>query len=230
LIYTVPNFQNPSGISYSGENRKAIAEIIKDEKLFLIEDDPYSELRYAGRAKSSFKQLIPESTIMLGSFSKTLVPGFRLGWIVAPDVIYEKLLIAKQASDLHTNQFAQDVLVKYLAAGNFDEHVSKIIKVYGRQRNAMIASIKKHFPGEVEYTQPDGGMFLWVTLPNNISSMKLFNIAIEKKVAFVPGDPFYVYSNETNTLRLNFSNVNETTIDEGISRLGIALKDLLSVN
>ena len=227
LIYTVPNFQNPSGISYSEENRKTIAEIIKDEKLYLIEDDPYGELRYKGTANSSFKQLIPEKTIMLGSFSKTVVPGFRLGWIVAPEEIYEKLLIAKQASDLHTNQFGQEVLVKYFSAGNYDAHILKLVNIYGGQREAMINSIKKHFPDEVEFTQPDGGMFLWVKLPNNISSMKLFHIAIDKKVAFVPGAPFYVHSNETNTLRLNFSNVNETTIDEGIGRLGLSLKELL---
>lgn len=227
LIYTVPNFQNPSGISYPEENRIAISTELKDEKIYLIEDDPYGDLRYAGTPKSSFKQLLPEKTIMLGSFSKTVVPGFRLGWIVAPDDIYEKLLIAKQASDLHTNQFAQCVLIEYLAMGGFDEHILKIKDVYGKQRKAMIASIKKHFPKEIDFTQPDGGMFLWATLPDNISSMKLFDIAIKKKVAFVPGHPFYIGKSETNTLRLNFSNVDEATIEIGIERLGEALKVLL---
>lgn len=227
LMYTVPNFQNPSGISYPENNRKTVADIVSKKEMFIIEDDPYGDLRYAGSTKSSFKQLIPEQTIMLGSFSKTVVPGFRLGWIVAPSKIYEKLLIAKQASDLHTNQFAQDVLVAYLAQGNFDAHVSRIKEVYGRQRNAMVESIKRHFPREVQFTQPDGGMFLWVTLPDNISSMKLFNIAIKKKVAFVPGHPFYVNTDESSTLRLNFSNVDEATIEEGINRLGEALNELL---
>jgi 2-aminoadipate transaminase len=228
LIYTVPNFQNPSGISYSEKNREDISVILNDKKIYLIEDDPYGDLRYAGTPKSSFKQLLPDKTIMLGSFSKTVVPGFRLGWIVAPDDIYEKLLIAKQASDLHTNQFAQCVLFEYLGMGGFDLHISRIKEVYGKQREAMINSIKKYFPKGVPFTQPDGGMFLWVTLPNHISSMKLFNIAIEKKVAFVPGHPFYIGKDEVNTLRLNFSNVDEATIEVGIKRLGEALEILLN--
>lgn len=228
LIYTVPNFQNPSGISYSEENRKEVAEILRDRNIFLIEDDPYGDLRYTGIPKSSFKQILPEKTIMLGSFSKTVVPGFRLGWIVAPDEIYEKLLIAKQASDLHTNQFAQCVLSEYLKMGKFDAHVARIKEVYNRQREAMISSIKMHFPEEVHFTLPEGGMFLWVSLPNDISSMKLFNLAIENKVAFVPGHPFYIGKTETNTLRLNFSNVNEAMIELGMMRLGKALKELLA--
>lgn len=228
LIYTVPNFQNPSGISYSEKNREDISDILNDKKIYLIEDDPYGDLRYAGTPKSSFKQLLPDKTIMLGSFSKTVVPGFRLGWIVAPDDIYEKLLIAKQASDLHTNQFAQCVLFEYLSMGDFDMHVSRIKDVYGKQREAMVNSIKTYFPKNVPFTQPDGGMFLWVTLPNHISSMKLFNIAIEKKVAFVPGHPFYIGKDEVNTLRLNFSNVDEATIEVGIKRLGEALEILLN--
>ncbi len=227
LIYTVPNFQNPSGISYSEENRKAVAGILQSEKIFLIEDDPYGDLRYTGQPKSSFSQILPDKTIMLGSFSKTVVPGFRLGWIVASGDIYEKLLIAKQASDLHTNQFAQCVIAEYLAMGNFDAHVSRIKKAYDLQRKAMIMSIQKHFPANVEFTHPEGGMFLWVSLPNSISSMKLFNIAIKNKVAFVPGNPFYIGKTETNTLRLNFSNVDEATIEVGIARLGKAIEELL---
>lgn len=227
LIYTVPNFQNPSGISYPESNRQSIAKILKEKHIFLIEDDPYGDLRYSGQAKSSFKQLLPNKTIMLGSFSKTVVPGFRLGWIVAPDEIYDKLLIAKQASDLHTNQFAQCVLMEYLNMGKFDAHVSKIKAVYNQQRETMINAINKYFPNEVQFTQPEGGMFLWVTLPDNISSMKLFDIAIQNKVAFVPGHPFYIGKDETDSLRLNFSNVDEATIEIGIRRLGLALEELL---
>ena len=230
LIYSVPNFQNPSGISYPESNRKSIAKILKKKHTFLIEDDPYGDLRYSGKPRSSFKQLIPDKTIVLGSFSKTVVPGFRLGWVVAPDEIYDKLLIAKQASDLHTNQFAQCVLMEYLHMGGFELHVSKIKAVYDRQRRAMINAIKKYFPQDVQFTQPEGGMFLWVTLPDNISSMKLFQIAIEKKVAFVPGHPFYIDKNETDTLRLNFSNVDEATIEVGIKRMGQALEALLMSN
>ena len=226
LIYCVPNFQNPSGISYPESNRQSIVELLQEKSIFLIEDDPYGDLRYSGKPKSSFRQIMPKQTIMLGSFSKTVVPGFRVGWIVASDEIYGKLLVAKQASDLHTNQFAQMVLVEYLKIGEFDVHIAKIKEVYNRQREAMIMAIKKYFPKEVKFTQPDGGMFLWVSLPDNISSMKLFEIAIKKKVAFVPGHPFYIGKDETNTLRLNFSNVDEKTIDIGIRRLGEALNEL----
>jgi 2-aminoadipate transaminase len=227
LIYTVPNFQNPSGISYTDQNRRDIASLLSDRKIFLIEDDPYGELRYKGDAEISFKHLIPDKTIMLGSFSKTVVPGFRLGWMAAPQHIYEKLLIAKQASDLHTNQFAQCVLSEYLASGVYDMHVEKIKKVYSRQSEAMIKSIRHHFPQEVQYTLPKGGMFLWATLPNQLSSLKLFEIAVKKKVAFVPGHPFYIGRTETDTLRLNFSGVDEETIETGIKRLGDSLKLML---
>jgi len=228
LIYMVPNFQNPSGMSYSDENRREIATILSAQNLFLIEDDPYGDLRYTGDQKISFKQLLPDHTILLGSFSKTVVPGFRLGWVAAPQHIFEKLLIAKQASDLHTNQFAQCVLAEYLAMGGFDAHVSKIKEVYNNQREAMINSIEKHFPNGVQFTQPEGGMFLWVTLPNNLSSMKLFDIAIKNKVAFVPGHPFYIGKSETSTLRLNFSSVDEATIEIGIRRLGDALRTMIN--
>lgn len=230
LLYTVPNFHNPAGISYTEGNRKAVAKTLKEQNIFLIEDDPYGDLRYNGKPKSSFKQLIPEKTIMLGSFSKTVVPGFRLGWIVANEAIFDKLLIAKQASDLHTNIFTQCVIAEYLKQANFDTHIQKIRDVYGMQCRAMIESILKHFPKNVHFTQPEGGMFLWVTLPEHISSMKLFEVAIKKKVAFVPGHPFYIGKKETNTLRLNFSNVDEKTIETGIRRLGEALKALLSGN
>jgi 2-aminoadipate transaminase len=230
LMYTVPNFHNPAGISYTESNRKAVVETIKDQNIYLIEDDPYGDLRYSGTPKSSFKQLIPEKTILLGSFSKTVVPGFRLGWIVANEAIFDKLLIAKQASDLHTNIFTQCVLAEYLKQGNFDTHIQKIRDVYGRQCKAMIGSINQHFPKNVHFTRPEGGMFLWVTLPEHISSMKLFEVAIGKKIAFVPGHPFYIGKKETNTLRLNFSNVDEKTIEIGIQRLGEALKELLAGN
>jgi 2-aminoadipate transaminase len=226
LLYAVPNFQNPSGISYTETNRRRVADILKDKNILIVEDDPYGDLRYSGNARSSFRQLLPEKAIMLGSFSKTVVPGFRLGWIVANEDIFDKLLIAKQASDLHTNVFVQYVLSEYLSMGKFNDHVEKIRQVYGRQCNAMIKSIEEHFPSGVQYTRPEGGMFLWVSLPDQLSSMTLFNIAIEKKVAFVPGHPFYIGRDHTNTLRLNFSSTDEKTIDIGIKRLTSALKEL----
>lgn len=227
LMYTVPNFQNPSGISYSQENREQVAERLQSENTYLIEDDPYGDLRYSGEKKSSFARLIPDKTILLGSFSKTIVPSFRLGWIVAPNPIFEKLLIAKQASDLHTNYFSQCIVCEYLKQGQYDQHIEKIRNVYGHQRDVMLRAIRKHFPASVECTEPDGGMFLWVTLPEQTSSMELFHKAIAKKVAFVPGQPFYIGKSETNTLRLNFSCVNEPEIETGMKRLGEVLHQML---
>jgi 2-aminoadipate transaminase len=171
---------------------------------------------------------LPEQTILLGSFSKTVVPSFRTGWIVAPDEIMEKLVIAKQASDLHTNYFTQKLLVEYLHNNDLNEHINKIKTVYGRQCMAMIESLKRHFPENVEYTLPEGGMFLWVTLPQGISAMELFQEAIKQDVAFVPGDPFYTNTKEiVSTLRLNFSCVDEQTIEKGIARLGATIREFI---
>ncbi|RJR41271.1 MAG: PLP-dependent aminotransferase family protein [Deltaproteobacteria bacterium] len=228
LIYAVPNFQNPSGISYSEANRQAVAELVRDSNTLLIEDDPYGDLRFEGVEKTSFKKLIPDNTVLLGSFSKTIVPSFRLGWIAAPDRIMEKLIIAKQAADLHTNNFAQCVIHRYITDNDFDRHISKIISVYGSQRNAMIESIRQYFPPGIGHTSPEGGMFLWVTLPEHVSSMKLFEKAIIDKVAFVPGHPFYIDRREVNTLRLNYSCVDEETINIGINRLGQAIREQLA--
>lgn len=228
LLYMVPNFNNPTGISYSLENRKQVADTLRGKPIYLIEDDPYGDLRYTGHHLPSFKSLLPEQTIMLGSFSKTAVPSFRTGWIVAPDKIMDRLIVAKQASDLHTNYFTQRLLHQYLLTNNIDDHITKISAVYGTQCLAMIDAIKQYFPADVSYTLPEGGMFLWVTLPKGISAMKLFDIAIKKNVAFVPGNPFYTnHSKEINTLRLNYSCMDEATIYEGIKRLAESIEELL---
>jgi len=227
LMYTVPNFQNPSGISYSQENRIKISEILRCTNTLLIEDDPYGELRFEGEAKKSFKELLPGNTVLLGSFSKTIVPGFRLGWIAASKHIMEKLVIAKQASDLHTSHFTQAIIYQYLKDNDVDSHVSKIRTAYGNQCRAMLKSLGKHFPTRVTYTKPEGGMFVWAELPEGAVALDLFEIAVKDKVIFVPGDPFYVNKKRTRTMRLNFSCVDEKTIEVGISRLGAAIGELL---
>jgi len=227
LMYTVPNYQNPSGISYSEENRRAVAEILGSSKTMLIEDDPYGELRFSGERKSSFKKLLPNNTIMLGSFSKIVVPGFRLGWIVAPKHIMKKLIIAKQATDLHTTHFTQSIIYQYLKNNDLDEHINTIIEAYGNQCRAMLKSIEEFFPKTVHCTHPEGGMFLWAKLPENVSSMELFELAVKDKVVFVPGNPFYVNGSAVNTLRLNFSCVDEGTIKIGIERLAMAINELI---
>ncbi|MEJ2695507.1 MAG: PLP-dependent aminotransferase family protein [Candidatus Sulfobium sp.] len=227
LFYCVPNFQNPSGISYSEENRREVSGMLEGKSTLLVEDDPYGELRFMGEDKPSFHNLIPHNTVLLGSFSKIIVPSFRIGWIVARDEIMEKLIIAKQASDLHTNYFGQRIILQYLTDYDIDEHIEKIREAYGRQRDSMVAAIEEHFPEETKYTKPEGGMFLWITLPESLPAVEVFGKAIEKKVAFVPGDPFYVNRCNVNTLRLNYSSVDEETIQTGIKRLGEVLKAMV---
>jgi 2-aminoadipate transaminase len=229
LMYTVPNFQNPSGISYSEENRLSISKILQGTKTLLLEDDPYGELRFSGQSKLSFKELLPDNTILLGSFSKTIVPGFRLGWIAAPKHVMDNLIIAKQASDLHTSHFTQSVIYHYLLDNDIDAHIEKIRNAYGRQCQAMLSSIATHFPLNVKHTKPEGGMFLWAELPRNAASLDLFEMAVKDKVIFVPGDPFYVNKTRTSTMRLNFSCVDEKTIEFGIGRLGNSIRELLQI-
>lgn len=230
LMYVVPNFQNPTGISYSEENRRAIAEVIRGTRTFLVEDDPYGELCFSGQQKTSFMNLIPENTILLGTFSKTVIPAFRLGWVVAPRPIIDKIIIAKQAADLHTNSFSQCVLYQYLISNDPAAHIAKIVKQYAAQKQAMIKAIGWHFPESVMCTNPDGGMFLWATLPNNISSMELFEMALKDGVCIIPGHPFYIGKDDVSTMRLNFSCVDEATIEEGIKRLGKAAHQLIRLH
>ena len=227
LMYTVPNFQNPSGISYNKQNREDIAEILSSTRTLLIEDDPYGDLRFSGERIKSFKHMIPVNTVLLGSFSKSVVPGFRLGWIVAPDEIMKKLLIAKQATDLHTSHFTQCIVYEFLQRENLDDHIEKIKAVYGKQCQAMIRAIGEHFPKDVYHTTPNGGMFLWAELPHGLSAMELFELAVKDKVVFVPGNPFYVGTIRPGTMRLNFSCVDEKTITNGIGRLGEAIERLM---
>jgi len=221
----VPNFQNPTGISYSQENREAVADVVSQFDTLLIQDDPYGELRFSGTQKSNFYELLPEQTLLLGSFSKVVVPSFRLGWIVAPDWLMKPLVIAKQAADLHTNYFSQQVISQYLKDNALDDHVEKIIRFYGKQKQVMMDAIKQYFPADVKIAESEGGMFLWMTLPKGMSAMDLFDKAIKEKVAFVPGKPFYVGDeNEENTMRLSYVTVDEATIMIGIKRLGRCIK------
>ena len=224
LAYLIPNFQNPSGISYTEDTRRKVADICRGKSMFVVEDDPYGDIRFSGEPKHSLHHYLPEQTILLGTFSKTIVPAFRMGWIVAPDEVMERLVIAKQAADLHTDYFTQRLLHLYLTNYDIDKHISSISKLYGEQAEAMIAAIERYFPSEVQFTCPEGGMFLWLTLPEGQSSMRLFDQAIRENVAFVPGNPFYVGKTEVNTCRLNFSCSNVQDIEIGIRKLGKAIK------
>ena len=227
LLYTIPNFQNPSGITYSGQKRKDLANLLKKHNVVCVEDNPYGELRFTGEDLPCVRNY-SENTILLGSFSKIISPGLRIGWICAGKEIMEKLIIAKQAADLHSNSLSQRIVHQYLMDNDIDEHIMKLRAAYGKRRDFMIDMMTEYFPEEVKYTKPEGGMFLWVTLPERASSLDLFELAVKENVAFVPGNPFYTDDgSRNNTLRLNFSNSDEEQIKEGIKRLAICLERLL---
>ena len=230
LFHTVVNFQNPSGITCSKQKRLKLAEIFKDRSTILVEDDPYGEVRFAGEDLPSIRSYLRDNVVLLGSFSKIVAPGLRLGWICAATDVMEKIIVAKQASDLHSNYFSQRIVHRYLSDHSIDEHIARIREAYGNQKDAMISSIEENFPEEVTFTRPDGGMFLWVTLPESISALRLFDLAGGEDVAFVPGSAFYVDDGGKNTLRLNFSNSNGAQIEEGIKRLAKVIKELLAGN
>ena len=230
LFHTVINFQNPSGVTYSRQKREKLADIIENHDTVLVEDNPYGELRFMGEDLPSMKSCLPDSTIVLGSFSKVVTPGLRLGWICAAPDVMEKLIVAKQSSDLHSNYLSQRAVYQYLIDNDLDEHILNIRKVYKKQRDLMVSMIETHFPQEIKCTKPEGGMFLWVTLPEELSSLQLFKLATEENVAFVPGKAFYVDGGGSNTLRLNFSNSDEEKIEEGIKRLAKVLKRTLTAN
>jgi len=227
FFHTVINFQNPSGISYSLDKRKELAELLARHDAMLVEDDPYRELRFEGTPAPSMRTWLKGRAILLGSFSKIVAPGLRLGWICASRDIMDKLVVAKQASDLHSNSLCQRILYRYLAQNDVDRHIATIVSAYKSQRDAMLGAMEAHFPADVTYTRPEGGMFLWVTLPQELSSVELFERAAREKVAFVPGTPFFVDGGGQRNMRLNFSNADEETIREGIRRLGRIIKERL---
>lgn len=227
FFYSVPNFQNPSGTTYSLKTRQQASKILNETDVLYVEDNPYGELRFLGEDKPSMKTYLGDKAILIGSFSKIVSPGMRLGWVCAKKEITEQLVLAKQACDLHSNYFAQRVLYQYLIDNNIDEHIETIKKLYKNQRECMVQMIENHFPSEVSFTKPEGGMFLWATLPENLSSLELFDISLKNKVAFVPGVPFYALSPMNNTLRLNYTNTDEQTIEIGIKRLGKTIENMI---
>jgi len=227
IFYAIPNFQNPSGQSYNLEKRKQVADLCDRYGTILVEDDPYGELRFAGADLPPVTSFVEGNSILLGTLSKIAAPGLRVGWMVGEEVLLDRLLIAKQAADLHTSTITQQLAWQYLTTNNVDDHIKAIRSAYGRQRECMITMIKKHFPPEVSFTQPEGGMFLWVTLPVGCSSLELFDLAVKEKVIFVPGEPFYIDGGGTNTMRLNFSNADEEVIEKGIIRLGRCIEDYM---
>jgi 2-aminoadipate transaminase len=220
LLYALPNFQNPTGRTLSVERRAALVETCARLGLPLIEDDPYGALSYRGEPLPKMLTMNPNGVIYMGSFSKVLTPGIRLGYVVAPQPLVRKLEQAKQAADLHTAQLTQMVVHEVVKDGFLNDHIPSIRKLYSDQCQAMLSALTEFFPSSATWTKPEGGMFIWITLPKHIDSMQLLDEAVAQNIAFVPGAPFYANNPEKNTLRLSFVTVPPAKIREGVEKLG----------
>lgn len=238
FIYVLPNFQNPSGTTLSLERRMKLVELADKYGVPIIEDDPYGQLRYEGDHLPSVVTIDAQyrgkngghysgNVIYLSTFSKLLAPGLRLAWVIAPPEVIRKLVMSKQAADLHTSTFNQYVAYEVAKGGFLDEHVKFIRQVYKERRDVMLDTMEEVWPDEVRWTHPEGGMFLWGILPNEMDAAEVLKKAIERKVAFVPGAAFHPNGGGHNTMRLNFSYSPPETIREGMTRLGLLLKDLI---
>lgn len=224
LIYTVPNFQNPTGRTMTEERRKQLAELAEKYDVYVLEDNPYGEIRFAGQHVPAVKSFDKSGHVFyMSTFSKTLAPGFRLGWLVADKAVVNKLMVLKQSADLHTDNLAQFAVAQFFADNDVDAHVKEISALYGKRKDLMLEGIKKYFPEGVKYTDPEGGMFLWVEVPGVDDTVELFKECLEHDVAFVPGDPFFAGEVQPGAFRLNYSNMKEDQIEVGLKRLGAAL-------
>jgi 2-aminoadipate transaminase len=229
FIYVLPNFQNPTGVTIPMERRIRLVELADRYGVPIIEDDPYGQLRFEGTHISPIvvldEKLHPTNghytgnVIYLSTFSKTLAPGVRLAWVIAPPEVIRKLVMAKQGADLHTATFNQMIAYEVGRGGFLDKHVEHICKVYRERRDVMLDTLEEHMPAGVRWTHPQGGLFLWAVLPEYMDAVDVFKEAVEQKVAFVPGGSFYPCGGGHNTMRLNFSNATPEKINEGIARL-----------
>ena len=232
FVYALPNFQNPAGVSLSMDRRRRLVERAAHYGIPIVEDDPYGQLRYEGEHLPSLVKLDAEThgcangeraftgnVLYLSTLSKTLAPGLRVAWVVAPEVVITKLVQIKQGADLHSSTFCQYVAYEAAKGGFLDKHVRRIRTVYGERRDAMLRALDRHAPPGVRWTRPGGGLFLWATLPEGFDTLKLLDEAIAEKVAFVPGSAFYPCGGGERTMRLNFSYAAPDVIEEGIKRL-----------
>ena len=228
FVYVLPNFHNPAGTTLSEERRQRLVELARKYDLVLVEDDPYGELRYEGEYLTPIFRMAPERTIYMSTFSKTLAPGIRLAWITAPKPLIARLVQGKQGADLHTGTFVQMIANDICQRGILRQHVRRLRDVYRSRRDAMLDAIAEHWPEEVKFTRPEGGLFLWPRLPEKIDTKDFLETAVAEKVAYVPGFAFYPGEDGgRHAMRLNFSHANEETINEGIHRMGVALKRAL---
>lgn len=226
LIYVVPDFQNPTGRTWSLERRRRLVELAHEYDVPIVEDNPYGELRFEGKALPAIKSFDRRGLVVfVSTFSKILCPGLRIGWMAAAPDLFDKFVLLKQGTDLHTSSISQREIAKYIELYDLDAHVGNMVAVYRRRRDAMLAAMDAEFPAGVKHTCPQGGLFTWVELPDGYNSVELLKRSLERNVAFVPGDSFFPNRRVLNTFRLNFSNMPEERIREGIGRLAAVMRD-----
>jgi 2-aminoadipate transaminase len=221
FIYSVPSFQNPAGVTMSAERRRRLVKIARQREILVAEDNPYGLLRYEGETQAPLYQLDGGDYVLyVGTFSKILSPGIRLGWMVAPPPVLEKVGLGKQAADLCTSTLSQYFVLEYFAEGRWREYIADLCEIYRRRRDAMLEALERHFPPQATWTRPEGGLFVWATLPDYIDTGDLLAKALRENVAFVPGQAAYVDGRGANSMRLNFSGCGSDEIVEGIRRIG----------
>jgi 2-aminoadipate transaminase len=229
FIYTVPNFHNPAGVTMSLERRRRLVQIAAERELLVLEDNPYGLLRYEGEPLPTLYSLDHEFVIYAGTFSKILSPGVRLGWAVAPPPILAKMQLGKQAADLCSSSISQYFVSAYFEAGPWDDYVRSLLEIYRRRRDVMLDSLAEHFPREAEWTHPQGGLFIWASMPDYIDTTDLLARALQEQVAFVPGRAAYMDGRGGASMRLNFSGVGEDGIREGIRRIGEVVREQVAM-
>ncbi|QET01004.1 PLP-dependent aminotransferase family protein [Cupriavidus pauculus] len=228
FLYALPNFQNPTGRRLPLERRQALIARAKELDLLIVEDDPYGELSYTGDQLPTLLSMNPDGVIYMGSFSKILAPGLRLGFVIAPPDLHFKLCQAKQASDLHTPSFTQRLAYESVRDGLLERHIPTIRDLYGKQCECMLDALTRHMPAGVTWNRPEGGMFIWVELPEGLDSMKILEEAVRRNVAYVPGAPFYAGAPRKNTLRLAFVTVPPERIEQGVTILGELFREAIA--
>lgn len=225
LIYTVSNFQNPTGITMSVDRRIELVKLATHYNIPIIDDNPYGDIRFEGERVPTLKSFGGDEVIAIRTFSKIITPGLRIGWLNGPENILNQFEKVKQCTDLHTNSFCQYLIYEFVAGGYLEPHIERIIVDYRAKRDLMLKTMRETFPEGIRWTEPSGGLFLWIELPEHMSAKKLFPKAVEQKVAYVYGQPFFPDGSGANTMRLNFSNATHEGIVEGIGRLARLFKE-----
>jgi 2-aminoadipate transaminase len=232
LLYTIPTFHNPAGVTMSRERRERLVRLAHERELLIVEDNPYGQIRFDGERLPTLYELDAGAgwVIYLSTFSKLLAPGLRVGWVAAPPPVLRKMNLGKQAADLCSSTLGQRFVVEYMRRYDYRVHVERLNEMYRRRRDAMLRALEEELPADATWTKPGGGLFVWATLPDYIDTKDLLAAAIRREVAFVPGNAAYLDGRGRHSMRLNFSGIPEDRISEGVRRLGLAVQEMREIH